>query len=552
MNGLKHSRLGESQRCNITRDFKSIGLLAIVSLLITFPIYLSNNIIFGHDIFQHLARSEQFYNALMEGVWYPRWLDTEFGYGNPSLLFYAPLSYYIISAIHVLIKSTILSMKIAISLSFFLSGISMYIFMNKFISHRAGLVSAVMYQILPYHLLDLGERGAVPELFSFIWLPLILLFTRKIFYTERLSSMVWLSFAYAALILTHLISSFLFTFVIVGYGLYLFLIERKRGFLRMLLAVCMGLSLSSVYLIPVVFERDFIHIEVAKKYYAYRDNFLLLDKEILKNRFRVMLNGIAAIDMAFFIVTFKLLRKKLLESRIAFFNIMIAVSIFMVTPFSLPIWKYIPGFSYLGLPWRWLEISGLSVAVISGELCQKFQDDVKKVVSFFFTLIFIVSLFILGEIRFVKDDLTRSLISNPYIFSFSEYRPIWLKDPLKELEKTEKVKIVLGTGSVEIIDWRSNYRILSVYGETPLHLKLSTFFYPGWEVFIDEKRCNIMTEQDTGAIVFEVPEGKHTIKLYFKDTQLRYSGKVISALTLAGLIVFLLYGRLRSPTLKKY
>lgn len=53
--------------------------------------------------------------------------------------------------------------------------------------------------------------------------------------------------------------------------------------------------------------------------------------------------------------------------------------------------------------------------------------------------------------------------------------------------------------------------MLSVNGETSLSLRFPTFFYPGWEARIDGRRCDIMIDKDSGAIIIEVPEGKHKI-----------------------------------------
>src|SRR4030066_1242592 len=90
------------------RNLMAIVILSLVSLIITLPLFLSNSLIISQDILWHFIWSEQFYKALMEGVLYPRWVDTPFGYGSPTFIFYAPLSFYVISAINVLTKSQIL------------------------------------------------------------------------------------------------------------------------------------------------------------------------------------------------------------------------------------------------------------------------------------------------------------------------------------------------------------------------------------------------------------------------------------------------------------
>jgi hypothetical protein len=49
----------------------------------------------------------------------------------------------------------------------------------------------------------------------------------------------------------------------------------------------------------------------------------------------------------------------------------------------------------------------------------------------------------------------------------------------------------------------------------------------------------IRTEEFTGAILINIPEGKHRLVIKFEDTPVRYYSKVISLVSLLG-IVFML------------
>src|SRR4030043_1545588 len=381
----------------------SIIILSLVSLMITLPLFLSNSLIVSQDILWHFIWSEQFYNALMEGVLYPRWVDTPFGYGSPTFVFYAPLSFYVISLITILTKSSILSMKIAIYLSFFLSGLTMYFFARKLNGERAGLVSGVVYQLLPYHIFNLFWRGVVPELFAFIWFPLILLFLHKIFTNTKSSSIVFLSLAYAGLIMTHLVSSFMFTFIMIGYALYLSLIEKRKGMLKVLCAIMLGLGLSSIYLIPVIFERGFVHIELIK-ILDYKDSFLFIKNNLVKREFYPIIHGIVILEIAFLVFSFLLIRKKIIKSDNIFFVLLLLISLFLTTPLSVFIWKYVPEFSNLQFPWRWLTFSGLSVSIVAGNLIGNFKGDVRRATCIIFSPLIIVSLLILFSASYFKDE----------------------------------------------------------------------------------------------------------------------------------------------------
>lgn len=527
------------------RNLADIIILAIVPLIITFPLLLSKNLIASQDIRFHFVWSGQFHKALTEGVLHPQWVDTPFGYGSPTFIFYAPLSFYVISVINFLTDSHILSINLAVYLSFFLSGLSMYFLARDLNGKNAGLISGILYQLIPFHIFDLYERGVIPELLAFACFPLILGFIRKIFMDRNPSSVVYMGLAYAGLIMTHLVSSFMFTFIMTGYGFYLSLAEKKKGIFRMLCAVVLGLGLSSIYLMPILFERNFIHIEFIK-YFNYVHSFLFL-KINSTDKFYIMLQRIVIIETAFLFFSILLIGKKILDPKNGFFLLLMFISLFLTTPFSLFIWKYVPEFSNLQFPWRWLTFSGLSVSIVAGNLIGNFKGDVRKATCIIFSPLIIVTLLMLLSVSYFKDEQIHSLRTHSNIFSPCEYRPIWVKDYKKMLPPAERVTILSGNGSIDIIEWKSNKRLLSTDGDTNLRLKLSTFYYPAWTARIDGIYIGIIVERETGSMLIEVPEGRHKVELTFEDTPVRYYGKVVSVISLVVLFLVYLYGVLVFP-----
>jgi len=528
----------------LKRNHIDIIILASVPLIITFPFFLSNSLIASQDILFHFVWSEQFHKVLTEGVLYPQWVDTPSGYGSPTFIFYAPLSFYVISIINTLTKSIVMSINLAVHLSFFLSGMSMYFFARKLNGEKAGLISGILYQLIPFHIFDLYERGVIPELFAFAWFPLILLSMRKMFVDREPSSLAYTGLAYAGLIITHLVSSFMFTFIMVGYGVYLSLSEKKKGILRLLCAILLGLGLSSIYLIPVIFERTFVHIEFIKFHY-YRDYFLLLLRHLIDGGFYTILHGILIMEAAFLIFSFLLLKKKFIDARNVFFIFLLFMSLFLTTPLSSLLWKHVPEFSNLQFPWRWLTFSGLSVSILAGNMIGNFKGELKKASILILLPLLILSLIMIPliiQVSFFIDKEIDNWRTHSNIFSPREYRPIWIKDYNKMLPPTEKVTILSGNGSIDIIEWESNKRLLSTDGNTDLRLKLSTFYYPGWTARIDGIYSGIIVERETGSMLIEVPEGRHKVEFIFEDTPVRYYGKVVSVISLIVLFLVYLYG----------
>jgi hypothetical protein len=516
----------------------------------TFPLFLSGELFKSQDILFHLTWAEQFYSALQDGTFYPRWVDTPFGYGSATFIFYAPLSFYLLSGINFFANSFVMSLKLAIFISFFLSGISMYLFMKGVNAEKIGVASAIIYQIIPYHTFNLFTRGVLPELFAFIWFPLILLTIRNMFLYKKPISIVYAGLPYAGLILTHLVSAFMFTFVMLGYGLYLTFIEKKSGILKLPFGMLVGLGLSSIYLIPVVFERTFVHIEFIK-FFNYTDCFLFLKDTLLDREFYPILHAIFIMESAFFIFTISLVRRKIIDIKYGYFIILLFASLFLSIPLSSLIWKYVPEFSNLQFPWRWLMFSGLSLSILSGLIIETHEGEIRKAILIIFFPLLLLSLLNMSHISFFKNDEIKYWTGASVLFAPIEYRPIWLNQHRKNLPPLEKITIVKGEGTADITEWKAHKRTILAKGEAELILQFSTFYFPGWKAYLDGTEIAIQIENETGAMLLDIPEGEHMLELKFVDTPVRYYGKLISLLSLAALGGFLLREKMRkSPKLK--
>src|SRR5215467_7957813 len=133
-----------------------------------------------HDIFLHYARTFAFYTGLEAGEIYPKWeVETNRGFGAPTTCFYPPGIYYVTSFFYYLVRNWVLSLlwtHLAIMVA---SAAAIYWYARRSLSRPAALVAMACYIILPYHLIDQYQRGALAELLGFVWMPLILLFIEQ-------------------------------------------------------------------------------------------------------------------------------------------------------------------------------------------------------------------------------------------------------------------------------------------------------------------------------------------------------------------------------------
>ena len=164
----------------------------IVFLLSLLPLYplLHQGMFTGHDSESHIARLVAFYQSLSEGNLVPRWAGgLNMGFGHPVLMFLYPMSNYLGSLVHFFGFGFSDSVKIVFAMSYILSGVFMYAFVNEVWGRKAGLISAVIYLFSPYRFVDMYVRAALGEHIAFMFMPLVLFsFYKLTKYVNTLSS----------------------------------------------------------------------------------------------------------------------------------------------------------------------------------------------------------------------------------------------------------------------------------------------------------------------------------------------------------------------------
>ena len=151
------------------------AIILIFAIALSIPMLSQNFNIYVDDGIQHIARLMGTMQSIEEGQVIPVIMSNFCnGFGYSWNLFYSPITAYIPLIFRIFTSSFELMLKLFIVLVGFLSGISMYEFVNKISKNRyAGLLSAIIYICAPYRLTDMYMRMAVSELTSFIFLPIV-------------------------------------------------------------------------------------------------------------------------------------------------------------------------------------------------------------------------------------------------------------------------------------------------------------------------------------------------------------------------------------------
>jgi len=231
-----------------------------------------------HDGQLHIARIAAYGKELAHGQFPVRWAsDLNYGYGTPLFIFYYPLPYVLGSTLHVLGFSFTDSFKILLGASFVAAPISFYLWLRTLFPPAIAMAGAFVYGLAPYHFLDLSVRGAIGELFAFVFIPLVLASIEHLRKEPTVLTIARGSAWYTLLLLSHNAFALLFTAVFAFSALLR--LQDKRSFLAFAATITLGLGLSAFFWLPAIVEQRYTHsnIFISNK---YRENFPTLTQLI--------------------------------------------------------------------------------------------------------------------------------------------------------------------------------------------------------------------------------------------------------------------------------
>ncbi len=345
-----------------------------------------------------------------------RWTpDAGLGYGEPLFNFYGQFSYAIGEVFHLIGFNLVDSLKILFILSLLGSGIAMF-FLSKRIwkSDLAAILSSILYVYAPYRAVDVWVRGALPEAFSFIFLPLILLFIDRYIETKRNKDLGIFSILVSLLIITHNLSFVMFVPVLAVWIIYkLYSKKDWKILINIISALFISFLLSAFYVLPVLFESKFIDLRsTTVGYFDYRAHFATIP-QLLLSRFWGYGGSTWGIEDGISLSVGQLqwllpligllmiiLNKK--SERSKDFLVILTLGwffLFLTHNKSTFIWNNIPGMAYIQFPWRFLGVATFCFALSSGILITLF----KKYQTIISSLLVVCTIIL--NIQFFKEDI---------------------------------------------------------------------------------------------------------------------------------------------------
>lgn len=538
------------------------------------------NFIRGGDAAFHIFNTGQFAAGLREGVLYPRWFgDFYNGYGAPVGIGYAPLTYYAGSLFMLAGLPVFWALKLMLTITLVIGGLGMYRLASHFLPITGALAAALIYQAMPYYVIDLYSRAALGEYISFAWLPFIFLFTYQCIKRGRLLDCALLTFTLGGLALTHILTAYMTGIALAVFAVALIVQERQNWLMKLIrlgLSGALGIALAAIYLLPLLSETVYLDTShlTDTTFGNYQNNFLFNAWGYLgTNRTSTFLEntmiGLSAVLSIALVValavilyrnwrTYPTERRPMTVAMIAVF----AFCMFMSFSLSGLLWALLPRASMLQFPTRWQTLCALGAAYLAGEILtwltetqsqrQNLPTRQRRLLPWFIGLVLaghvIYSIGLVGALTYLRRTIPSGLAQqltgvNPVtaenfgrVFP-SEYKPQWVPN----LDTAEAAPLdpehgvnAADSASVQIVQWLSSRREIVADAPEATTLKVATYWFPGWVATVNDQPVETQPDAADGTISFPIPAGQSRIVVAFQDTSVRTTGAVIS---LAALLI---------------
>lgn len=550
------------------KNILSYLIIFFVSIFLSIPLFSKYMNITIDDGIQHIYRLVGTNNSIIEcfknGNIFPVIISNfcnEFGYSWN--IFYSPLTAYIPLIFKIFTNSYILSLKIYIWLSVFLSGI----FMQKLVkniskSDIASVISAIIYMSAPYHLTDIYTRMAVAEISVFVFLPMLFIGLHNLMHKKQKYGF-YIVISASFLILSHNILSlytaiFSAIYILCNYKV----LKNKETLKTILISIILILLCTSFYWIPLLEHRFATEYEVFVENRMYNDNTLISTQLNLKeliylehNNFKLYI-GLPIIIGVIITLFYINKLKKPLKKEVLVYIMLGIISIFMVSTYS-PIIHFPNTLKMIQFVWRLMTYVTFFLSIVAGIGLSKFINH--KFIKETLVIVLISGYVIFVTINnynntenIIKDEEFLTPVEvvpetgrvHAGLASF-EYLPKKAFRNRSYIEKRSKEALCI-LGQVDIINSTKDGTNMSFNIENAKNcsIELPYIYYLGYDTQLESN--NTITklsieESDKGFLLVKLDNVKQgTITVSYKGTTLMKASYVLSLIGI-GLLVFYIY-----------
>lgn len=511
-------------------------VLFILALVFSLDLFLFPGRSITFDAHIHMTTFAQFANALADGEFPVRWASGFANYGHPLPLFAHQTTAYIGGVLTLVFNSPVLAYNFLVLLSAFLSSWLLYRFLRSTVSTEAALLGAALFTVAPYRLVNVYVRGALPEFFGLLFLPWILIGVHQAVVQRRWIGLLNTFLATALLAFTHPMLLLIAAVVVVPYVLFVSWpwLKNWKVLLGLGTTALVGIASASAYIFPLLYDIRYTNYGAAGPQFSDGD-FLSLSDLFYESwgyfgsthpgpRAETLTPGVIELTiLALTLIAVVVWRKRKESFRFYPWIFIGILALFLMLPLSRWVYENLPFAGNIQFPWRMLSAFVFVPAILLALAAEN-----KRVFPLAGAIV-LLALVLRFPQAYGKNYLNYS--NAHYEFTranlhSNNMNSIWMGDPASYPRRDEKLEIISGDGSYEVLSHKNASRVYKVQASTPLRLVEYTFYFPGWKAYVDEEEVPVQFQDPNyrGVITFEVPAGEHTVKVRFEDTKIRLLG----------------------------
>jgi uncharacterized membrane protein len=499
-------------------------------IVLTFPAYKAlrhPGMITGHDTEAAVVKAQEFYNALRDGNFPPRWAKRlDYGLGQPTFVFTYSLPYYLMAVAILANAGPIWAFKLVMAVSFPAGAFFAFLWLKRHVKFWPALLAALVYAYMPYRFVNVYVRGAIGEVVAGVFVPLAFWGLDRVVEKPKLGRIGIAALIISAVVLSHP------TYGLICFGVWLSYVLVHKEKRATVTAVVWGYINCAFYLVPAMLYKNLTFLDKLGEYFVEKQNFVTLYRLITPTwgfsgahdlTHDPMSVQIGVVGLMLSVVWVGLLlwshkfRKQSYFKLSVLFAVLTVFFVVMMLRISLPVWKVLPFLQSVQFPWRLLFFVNLGITYCAATVFDHVDLDKKYLVAGILAIVIICvnrSYWNVGR-YFQFEDKTAKAIGYPGTLTLLlEETPKW-HDLRQEANPYNYIQSAAGKAiSLASVVWKTNYHEFEVVTDQPVYINDKTHYWPGWKVWVDGVEVEVLNPYNSlshGLITFPVGPGKHIV-----------------------------------------
>ena len=360
----------------IKLDYFFSFIILIISSFFVLELFLFPGLPANFDSIGHISNIAQFSKIIGNGELPVVWMNNYANYGLPTGIFVHQLTSYLGGIITFLTHNPTTSYNILVFIAIFLSNFFLYLFLRFYFNPSASFLGTFIFSFTPYRIFNIYVRGAMPEVFSSIFLPLILIALYLFIVKKKVYAVFLLTLFIAGLTLNHPMMLVVYSSVFIPYLIFLLItsnMTRKlkiKNFIVISFSMILGIFTASYYILPLNFEIKYFYYGLIKNHisqtsYLSLANFFdprwyyFTKSEIFPRGHVVRFGLVETITLIvgfIYLLWDKFIHRSKQNMQILYFALVVAAfTIFLTTQFSDLFFQKLFFLNSIQFPWRFLS-----------------------------------------------------------------------------------------------------------------------------------------------------------------------------------------------------